>query len=148
MPFEFAVPTPIIFRESFKTSPIITLIFDVPISRLTSISLLFKERHLLIQKHLIYCLFIKSDGFFSFILLKPIISYFKGISKKRKYILGNSIKKSLILLFSRFYSGNYLFFIFVAGFFFLRVILLRSGEFLKIGTGTNMYNPFAFLIQL
>src|SRR5690625_2743309 len=81
IPLDFAVPTPIMFSESFKTSPIITFIFAVPISRLTSTSLLFNERHLLI-KHLIE-LHLKSDSIFN-ILFSNLIYYFIGLQRKNK----------------------------------------------------------------
>src|SRR5690625_113511 len=72
IPFDFAVPTPIIFNESFKTSPITTLILAVPISKLTNTSLLFKVRHLLIQKYLSI-----NDHFFLLLLL-IVYCYIKG----------------------------------------------------------------------
>src|SRR5699024_10908719 len=80
IPLDWAVPTPITFRESFNTSPIITLIFDVPISRLTKTSLLFKEKAppILNQKILIgkYQVYVKNRY--------PII--LTDFTIKRKYI--------------------------------------------------------------
>src|SRR5699024_11055115 len=83
IPFDFAEPTPIMFKESFKTSPIITLIFDVPISRLTNTSLFSKERHLLIQNiiSLLFCFSIMISLFYYNLL------FYMSFQKKDIYFM-------------------------------------------------------------
>src|SRR5699024_2184192 len=63
MPSDGAVPTPIILTASSTASPIITLISDVPISKLTNNSPLFNLRHpLQILQVLFYTFKIRSDA--------------------------------------------------------------------------------------